>query len=219
MARRSKKYRSSCESYDRRKAYSWEEAIGILRSFPKRGFDEAVELSFNLGIDGRQADQALRGTVMLPHGSGREIRVVVITQGDLVAEAEENGADFVGGAELAEKIQKGWLDFDMVIASPDMMGQVGKLGRILGPRGMMPNPKTGTVTREIGEAVKQARPELAERNSESSFAPTTSPATTHKRRSAECRSETKNSKRTQRRFPRQSPGQSRPVRKGRTCVS
>tara|TARA_B100000686_G_C16564967_1_gene849784 strand:- start:192 stop:902 length:711 start_codon:yes stop_codon:yes gene_type:complete len=157
MARRSKKYRSSCESYDRRKAYSWEEAIGILRSFPKRGFDEAVELSFNLGIDGRQADQALRGTVMLPHGSGREIRVVVITQGDLVAEAEENGADFVGGAELAEKIQKGWLDFDMVIASPDMMGQVGKLGRILGPRGMMPNPKTGTVTREIGEAVKQAK--------------------------------------------------------------
>lgn len=157
MARRGKKYRSSCESYDRRKAYSWEEAIGILRSFPKRGFDEAVELSFNLGIDGKQADQALRGTVMLPHGSGREIRVVVITQGDLVAEAEENGADFVGGAELAEKIQKGWLDFDMVIASPDMMGQVGKLGRILGPRGMMPNPKTGTVTREIGQAVKQAK--------------------------------------------------------------
>lgn len=157
MAQRGKKYRSSCESYDRRKAYSWEEAIGILRSFPKRGFDEAVELSFNLGIDGKQADQALRGTVMLPHGSGREIRVVVITQGDLVAEAEENGADFVGGAELAEKIQKGWLDFDMVIASPDMMGQVGKLGRILGPRGMMPNPKTGTVTREIGQAVKQAK--------------------------------------------------------------
>ncbi len=157
MARRGKKYRSSCESFDRRKTYSWEEAIAILRTFPKRGFDEAVELSFNLGIDGRQADQALRGTVMLPHGSGRDIRVVVITQGDLVAEAEENGADFVGGAELAEKIQKGWLDFDMVIASPDMMGQVGKLGRILGPRGMMPNPKTGTVTREIGEAVKQAK--------------------------------------------------------------
>ena len=157
MARRGKKYKSSCESYDRRKAYSWEEAIGILRSFPKRGFDEAVELSFNLGIDGKQADQALRGTVMLPHGSGREIRVVVITQGDLVAEAEENGADFVGGAELAEKIQKGWLGFAMVIASPDMMGQVGKLGRILGPRGMMPNPKTGTVTREIGQAVKQAK--------------------------------------------------------------
>lgn len=157
MARRSKKYRSSCESFDRRKVYSWEEAFEILRSFPVRGFDEAVELSFNLGIDGRQADQALRGTVMLPHGSGRDIRVVVITQGDLVAEAEGNGADFVGGAELAEKIQQGWLDFDMVIASPDMMGQVGKLGRILGPRGMMPNPKTGTVTREIGEAVKQAK--------------------------------------------------------------
>ena len=157
MARRGKKYRSSTESFDRRKAYSWVEAIEILRTFPKRGFDEAVELSFNLGIDGRQADQALRGTVMLPHGSGREIRVVVITQGDLVAEAEGNGADFVGGAELAQKIEKGWLDFDMVIASPDMMGQVGKLGLILGPRGMMPNPKTGTVTREIGEAVKQAK--------------------------------------------------------------
>lgn len=157
MARRGKKYRSSCDSFDRRKAYSWEEAIQILRTFPTRAFDEAVELSFNLGIDGKQADQALRGTVMLPHGSGREVRVVVITQGDLVAEAEENGADFVGGAEMAEKIQGGWLEFDMVIASPDMMGQVGKLGRILGPRGLMPNPKTGTVTREIGEAVKQAK--------------------------------------------------------------
>ena len=157
MARRGKKYKEAYEGFEKRKAYTFEEGFKILRSFPQRGFDEAVELSFNLGIDGRQADQALRGTVMLPHGSGREVRVVVITQGDLVAEAEENGADFVGGAELAEKIEKGWLDFDMVIASPDMMGQVGKLGRILGPRGMMPNPKTGTVTRDIGQAVKQAK--------------------------------------------------------------
>ena len=157
MARRGKKYRTANGAFEKRNAYTWDEALKILRSFPKRGFDEAVELSFNLGIDGRQADQALRGTLMLPHGSGREVRVVVITQGDLVAEAEENGADFVGGADIVEKIQGGWVDYDVVIASPDMMGQAGKLGRILGPRGMMPNPKTGTVTREVGQAVKEAK--------------------------------------------------------------
>ena len=157
MARRGKKYRTANEAFEKRNAYTWDEALKILRSFPKRGFDEAVELSFNLGIDGRQADQALRGTLMLPHGSGRQVRVVVITQGDLVAEAEENGADFVGGADIVEKIQGGWVDYDVVIASPDMMGQAGKLGRILGPRGMMPNPKTGTVTREVGQAVKEAK--------------------------------------------------------------
>lgn len=157
MANRGKKYRQSMESFDRRKLYSLEEAIDLLHSFPKRVYDESVELCFHLGIDGRQADQVLRGTVMLPHGTGRETRVVVITQGELAKEAEDNNADFVGGAELIEKIQGGWLDYDLVIASPDMMGQAGKLGRILGPRGMMPNPKTGTVTREIGTAVMEAK--------------------------------------------------------------
>jgi large subunit ribosomal protein L1 len=157
MAKRGRKYREAIEAYDKREARNFEEAITLLKSFPKRGFDESVELSFNLGIDGRQADQTLRGTVMLPHGTGKEVRVVVVTQGDLETVAAEAGADHVGGADIIEKIQGGWLDFDLVIASPDMMGQVGKLGRILGPRGLMPNPKSGTVTREIGQAVTQAK--------------------------------------------------------------
>ena len=154
---RGKKYRNALASFDRDRAYSWEEGINILREFPTYNCDPTVELSCNLGIDGRQADQALRGTVMLPHGTGKELRVLVITQGPLVQEAQDAGADFVGGADMAEKIQGGWLNFDIVIASPDMMGQVGKLGRILGPRGLMPNPKTGTVTREIAQTVREAK--------------------------------------------------------------
>ena len=157
MGKKSRRYRESVEKYDKGSLLSLEEAVGLLKSFPVRKYDETVELSFHLGIDGRQADQALRGTVMLPHGTGSDVRVVVVTQGELVAQAEEAGADHVGGADLIEKIQGGWLDFDLVIASPDMMGQVGKLGRILGPRGMMPNPKTGTVTREIAQAVTEAK--------------------------------------------------------------
>ena len=154
---RGKKYRNALDSFDRDRAYSWEEGVKILKGFPAYNYDPTVELSCNLGIDGRQADQSLRGTVMLPHGTGKELRVLVITQGPLVQEAEDAGADFVGGADMAEKIQGGWLDFDLVIASPDMMGQVGKLGRILGPRGLMPNPKTGTVTREVVQAVREAK--------------------------------------------------------------
>ena len=154
---RGKKYRNALASFDRDRAYSWEEGIKILKGFPAYNHDPTVDLSCNLGIDGRQADQSLRGTVMLPHGTGKELRVLVITQGPLVQEAEDAGADFVGGADMAEKIQGGWLDFDLVIASPDMMGQVGKLGRILGPRGLMPNPKTGTVTREVAQAVREAK--------------------------------------------------------------
>ncbi len=157
MGRKSRKFRESLEKYDRAEPLSLEQAVSLLKSFPQRKYDETVELGFHLGIDGRQAEQALRGTVMLPHGTGKEIRVVVITQGELAAQAEEAGADHVGGADLIEQIQKGWLDFDLVIASPDMMGQVGRLGRILGPRGMMPNPKTGTVTREISQAVAEAK--------------------------------------------------------------
>lgn len=154
---RGKKYRNSLAAFDRDKAYSWEEGIKILKQFPAYNYDPTIELCCNLGIDGRQAEQSLRGTVMLPNGTGKDLRVVVITQGPLVQEAEEAGADFVGGADIAEKIQGGWLDFDIVIASPDMMGQVGKLGRILGPRGLMPNPKTGTVTREVAQAVSEAK--------------------------------------------------------------
>ena len=154
---RGKKYRNALASFDRDRAYSWEEGVRLLKGFPAYNHDPTVELSCNLGIDGRQADQSLRGTVMLPHGTGKELRVLVITQGPLVQEAEDAGADFVGGADMAEKIQGGWLDFDLVIASPDMMGQVGKLGRILGPRGLMPNPKTGTVTREVAQAVREAK--------------------------------------------------------------
>ena len=154
---RGKKYRNALGSFDRDRAYTWEEGIKILKGFPAYNYDPTVELTCNLGIDGRQADQSLRGTVMLPHGTGKELRVLVITQGPLVQEAEDAGADFVGGTDMAEKIQGGWLDFDLVIASPDMMGQVGKLGRILGPRGLMPNPKTGTVTREVAQAVREAK--------------------------------------------------------------
>jgi large subunit ribosomal protein L1 len=154
---RGKKYKQALSAIDKGKSYSWEEAVKILKSFPLRKFDETVELSFSLGIDGRHADQILRGTVMLPHGTGKEVRVLVFAQGEVETAAKEAGADFVGGADLVEKIQNGWLEFDTVIASPDMMGQVGKLGRILGPRGLMPNPKTGTVTREVGQAVRDAK--------------------------------------------------------------
>jgi len=157
MGKRGKKYAQSVESYERSEPQNLEDAVKILKAMPVRKFDETVELNFYLGIDGRQADQALRGTVMLPNGTGNEVRIVVITQGELVAQAEEAGADHVGAADLIAKIEGGWLDFDLVISSPDMMGQVGKLGRVLGPRGLMPNPKTGTVTRDVGQAVTEAR--------------------------------------------------------------
>jgi len=157
MGKRGKKYAQSVESYERSEPQNLEDAVKILKAMPLRKFDETVELNFYLGIDGRQADQALRGTVMLPNGTGKEVRIVVITQGELVAQAEEAGADHVGAADLIAKIEGGWLDFDLVISSPDMMGQVGKLGRVLGPRGLMPNPKTGTVTRDVGQAVTEAR--------------------------------------------------------------
>jgi len=154
---RGKKYKQAMENFDRNQTYSWTDAVKLLKEFPVRKFDETVELSFCLGIDGRQAEQIVRGTVMLPNGTGKELRVLVITQGELEQEANEAGADFVGAADMVEKIQEGWLDFDVVVASPDMMGQVGKLGRILGPRGLMPNPKTGTVTRDVGQAVREAK--------------------------------------------------------------
>ena len=154
---RGKKYLQALDNIDRDKTYSIEEAVGLIKSFPTLKFDQTVEVTLNLGIDGRQADQILRGTVMLPHGTGKDIRILVIAQGEIAQEAEDAGADYVGGADLVAKIEGGWLDFDLVVASPDMMGQVGKLGRVLGPRGLMPNPKTGTVTREVGQAVREAK--------------------------------------------------------------
>ena len=154
---RGKKYEQAVDSFDRDAVYSWENAIEMLKGFPQKKYDETVHITMNLGIDGRQADQILRGTVMLPNGTGKDIRVLVVTQGPLVKAAEDAGADIVGGTELVAKIEGGWLDFDLVIASPDMMGQVGKLGRVLGPRGLMPNPKTGTVTREVEKAVTEAK--------------------------------------------------------------
>jgi large subunit ribosomal protein L1 len=137
--------------------YLLEEAIPLLQKLSYVKFDETVELSMRLGVNPRHADQMVRGTVILPHGTGKTVRVVVIAQGEKVTEAEAAGADFVGGEDLVQKIQKGWLDFDAVIATPDMMKHVGKLGKILGPRKMMPNPKTGTVTFDVGPAVEQTK--------------------------------------------------------------
>jgi large subunit ribosomal protein L1 len=137
--------------------YMLEEAIPLLQKLSYVKFDETVELAMRLGVNPRHADQMVRGTVMLPHGTGKTVRVVVIAQGEKATEAEEAGADFVGGEDLVQKIQKGWLDFDAVIATPDMMKHVGKLGKILGPRKMMPNPKTGTVTFDVGPAVTETK--------------------------------------------------------------
>ncbi len=152
MARKTKQRTAALEQVEDRE-YMLAEAVPLLKKLSYVKFDETVELSVRLGVNPRHADQMVRGTVMLPHGTGKTVRVVVIAQGDKVTEAEEAGADFVGGEDLVGKIQKGWLDFDAVIATPDMMKHVGKLGKILGPRKMMPNPKTGTVTFDVGPAV------------------------------------------------------------------
>src|SRR2546430_4491124 len=142
---------------DRERQYSPAEAIRLIKSFPDKKFDETIEVHFNLGLNVRHAEQQLRGTLMLPHGTGRESRVAVFAEGDKAREAQEAGADVVGSADLAAKIEEGFDDFDVAIATPDQMGNVGKLGRILGPRGKMPNPKTGTVTFDIGKAVRDAK--------------------------------------------------------------
>ncbi len=155
--RNGKKYRAAAAQIEAR-LYSLDEAIPLVQKIKYANFDETVEVHMRLGVNPKHADQMVRGTVVLPNGLGKSMRVLVITSGEKMKEAEEAGADYVGGEDMVEKIQKeGWLDFDAVIASPDMMRSVGRLGKILGPRGLMPNPKTGTVTMDIGRAVKEIK--------------------------------------------------------------
>jgi large subunit ribosomal protein L1 len=157
MAHHGKKYRAARTAIDREKLYSPAEAVQLLKSFETSKFDETVEVHFHLGLNVRHAEQQLRGTISLPHGTGREQRVAVFAEGEKAKEAEEAGADVVGAADLAKKVEEGFTDFDVAIATPDLMGQVGRLGRVLGPRGLMPNPKTGTVTFDVGKAVREAK--------------------------------------------------------------
>jgi large subunit ribosomal protein L1 len=151
-----KRYKAAAELIDRNKLYGLEEAVDLIASFPPAKFDESVEVAINLGVDPKHADQMVRGAIVLPGGTGKETRVLVFAKGDKEKEATEAGADHVGGEELAKKIQtEGWLEFDRVIATPDMMSVVGRLGKVLGPRGLMPNPKLGTVTMDVGAAVRE----------------------------------------------------------------
>ncbi len=156
--KRGKRYVESAKLVDRANLYDVEEAVTIVKKTANAKFDETVEAHIRLGVDGRHADQQVRGAVVLPHGTGKSVRVLVFAKGDKEAEAREAGAEFVGGQELVPKIQnEGWLDFDVVVATPDMMGVVGRLGRILGPKGLMPNPKAGTVTMDVAKAVKEIK--------------------------------------------------------------
>jgi large subunit ribosomal protein L1 len=157
MSRHGKQYVNARAQIDRERVYTPLEAIRLLKGMQTAKFDETVETHFNLGLNVRHADQQLRGTLMLPHGTGREMRVAVFAEGDKATEARDAGADVVGSADLATEIEGGFDDFDIAIATPDMMGVVGKLGRILGPRGKMPNPKTGTVTFDVAKAVRDAK--------------------------------------------------------------
>ena len=157
MGKSSKKYAASRELFDRKTQYSVDAAVEILKKMPEKKFDESVELSVRLGVDPRHADQQVRGTVSLPRGLGKTVRIVVFAKGEPAAAAEAVGADHVGADDLAEKVQGGWTDFDVAIATPDMMGTVGRLGRVLGPRGLMPNPKSGTVTPDPARAVEEAK--------------------------------------------------------------
>ncbi len=158
MARKSKSYRSAQEKVDRTQRYPLEEALALASETKRAKFDESVELAVRLGVDPRKADQNIRGTVLLPHGTGKSICVAVFAKGEKAQEAEEAGADVVGGEDLAKRISdEGWLEFDKAVATPDMMGVVGRLGKILGPRGLMPNPKVGTVTTDIAQAVQDLK--------------------------------------------------------------
>jgi len=157
MASHGKRYIEARGQIDREQVYSPVEAVRKLKEMPGAKFDETVEVHFRLGLNVRHADEQLRGTLMLPHGTGKDVRIAVFAEGDKAREAEEAGADVVGSADLAKQVEEGFTDFDVAIATPDQMGNVGRLGRILGPRGLMPNPKTGTVTFDIGKAVRDAK--------------------------------------------------------------
>src|SRR5579859_3995937 len=152
-----KKYRQALELLEPGKLYEPQEAVELVRRVSTSNFDGTIELHIRLGVDVRHADQQVRGVVVLPHGTGRNPRIIVFAQGDKAREAEEAGADEVGADDLVKRVQDGWLDFDVALATPDMMGSVGRLGRVLGPRGLMPNPRTGTVTADIGQAVEEIR--------------------------------------------------------------
>jgi len=152
-----KQYRNARAAFDREQEYSPVDAIRLLKEMQTAKFDETVEVHFRLGLNVRHADEQLRGTLMLPHGTGKEAKVAVFAEGDKAREAQEAGADMVGSADLAKRVEEGFTEFDVAIATPDQMGNVGKLGRILGPRGLMPNPKTGTVTMDVAKAVRDAK--------------------------------------------------------------
>jgi large subunit ribosomal protein L1 len=156
MPAQGKKFRAAVAKIDRTREYPISDAVALVKGSAFAKFDETVDVAVNLGVDPRHADQIVRGTVVLPHGTGKSVRVLVITQGDRVREAEAAGADFVG-MEYIQKIKDGWLDTDVIVATPDVMGQLGALGRVLGPRGLMPNPKAGTVTMDVGKAVREIK--------------------------------------------------------------
>jgi len=155
--KRGKKYQQAAELVDKDKHYAITDAVDLLKQAAKANFDETVEVAFRLGVNPKNADEQIRGALVLPHGTGRTQTILVFAQGEKAKEAEEAGADYIGNEEIIEKINDGWLDFDVVIATPDMMAEVGKLGRILGPKGLMPNPKTGTVTFDVGKAVSDVK--------------------------------------------------------------
>src|SRR5712691_3833488 len=157
MAVMTKRLKTALTLYDRAKEHSVDEAVEIMKKLPSARFDETVNLSLRLGVDPKHADQMVRGAVVLPHGIGKTVRVAVFAKGEKEREAREAGADVVGAEDLVEKIQGGWMEFDSTIATPDLMGQVGRLGKVLGPRGLMPNPKLGTVTFDIARAVREAK--------------------------------------------------------------
>jgi large subunit ribosomal protein L1 len=157
MKRRGKAYRGALAKVDRSQRYPLEDGVGLVHETARAKFDETVEMAVRLGVDPRQADQNVRGTVVLPHGVGKTLRVLAFAKGEKEREAQEAGADFVGAEDLIKKISEGWVDFDKAVATPDMMGAVGRIGKILGPRGLMPNPKTGTVTMDISKAVKEIK--------------------------------------------------------------
>ena len=157
MAKVGKKYAEAAKLVDRSKSYSIEEAVALAKQTNYAKFDASVEVSFRLNVDPRHADQQIRGAMVLPNGTGKSQKVLVITQGAKEQEAKDAGADFVGGKEMLDEIQKGWFGFDVIVATPDMMGQLGRLGRVLGPKGLMPNPKTGTLTMDIAKAVEDIK--------------------------------------------------------------